>query len=115
MFPPSILTIEEKCTIYYQIILLQVTFKTASNVNNVRLYLEIDHNSPTSSGEAWFDRIQLEKADVSSPYNPIGNSSFENGLTSWTKTSGTATVDQANAYDGKTSLKMTRTTAQDGI
>lgn len=115
MFPPSILTIEGKYIVYYQIILLQVTFKTASNVNNVRLYLEIDHNSPTSSGEAWFDRIQLEKADVSSSYNPIANSSFENGLTSWSKTSGTATVDQANAYDGNASLKMTRTTAQDGI
>ncbi|MGX4668687.1 DNRLRE domain-containing protein [Cerasibacillus sp. JNUCC 74] len=93
----------------------QVTFKTASNVNKVRLYLEIDHNHPTTSGEAWFDRIQLEKADVSSSYNPILNSGFENGLTNWSKTTGTATIDQTNAYDGKASLKMARTAAQDGI
>ncbi|GIN88534.1 tRNA nuclease WapA [Heyndrickxia sporothermodurans] len=94
----------------------QITFKTASNVNNVRLYLEIDHNHSATSGEAWFDRIQLEKADVSSSYNPVINGSFEQGKTGWVLASGSASIDDTEAYDGNKSVKMVRTsTTQDRI
>ncbi|MBT2719071.1 DNRLRE domain-containing protein [Bacillus sp. ISL-57] len=94
----------------------QVTFKTASNVNNVRLYLEVDHNHSTTSGEAWFDRIQLEKADVSSSYNPVINGSFEQGKTGWVLASGSASIVDTESYDGNQSVNMVRTsTTQDRI
>ncbi|PJN87670.1 DNRLRE domain-containing protein [Bacillus sp. mrc49] len=94
----------------------QVTFKTASNVNNIRLYLEVDHNHTSTSGEAWFDRVQLEKADVSSSYNPVINGSFEKGRTGWVLASGSASVVDTESYDGNQSVKMVRSsTTQDRI
>ncbi|QNU22751.1 hypothetical protein IC805_07565 [Geobacillus thermoleovorans] len=49
----------------------QVTFTTPSNAAKIRVYLEVDHKSPDASGEAWFDNVQLEEAQVSSSYNQL--------------------------------------------
>ncbi|WP_183250023.1 DNRLRE domain-containing protein, partial [Anoxybacillus tengchongensis] len=85
----------------------QVTFTTPSNVAKVRVYLEVEHKSPTASGEAWFDNVQLEKAQVSSSYNPVLNSSFEGSVTNWSGTGGS--VDNTESFDGAYSLKISRT------
>ncbi|KIP21341.1 tRNA nuclease WapA [Anoxybacillus ayderensis] len=85
----------------------QVTFTTPSNVAKVRVYLEVEHQSPTASGEAWFDNVQLEEAQVSSSYNPVLNSSFEGSVTNWSGTGGS--VDHTESFDGAYSLKISRT------
>lgn len=85
----------------------QLSFKTPSNTAKIRIYLEVDHRDATASGTAWFDMIQLEKADVSSSYNPVINSSFNGSLTGWTGTEGS--LDSSNGFEDKTSLKISRT------
>ena len=89
----------------------QLTFKTPMNATKIRIYLEVEHKDKTASGDAWFDAIQLEKAEVSSSYNPIINSSFENGTTGWTGTNGNIV---ANAFDGSKSLELTRSSGAQG-
>ncbi|WP_235046472.1 hypothetical protein, partial [Geobacillus thermoleovorans] len=81
----------------------QVTFTTPSNAAKIRVYLEVDHKSPDASGEAWFDNVQLEEAQVSSSYNPVVNSSFEGTTTNWSGTGGS--VDSTQSFDGGYSLK----------
>ena len=85
----------------------QVTFTTPSNAAKIRVYLEVDHKSPDASGEAWFDNVQLEEAQVSSSYNPVVNSSFEGTTTNWSGTGGS--VDSTQSFDGGYSLKISRT------
>ncbi|GAA3898318.1 hypothetical protein GCM10022628_23290 [Anoxybacillus suryakundensis] len=85
----------------------QVTFTTPSNAAKIRVYLEVDHKSPDASGEAWFDNVQLEEAQVSSSYNPVVNSSFEGTTTNWSGTGGS--VDNTEWFDGAYSLKISRT------
>nr|WP_244374823.1 RHS repeat-associated core domain-containing protein [Anoxybacillus flavithermus] len=85
----------------------QVTFTTPSNAAKIRVYLEVDHKSPDASGEAWFDNVQLEEAQVSSSYNPVVNSSFEGTTTNWSGTGGS--VDNTESFDGAYSLKISRT------
>ncbi|XQY93684.1 DNRLRE domain-containing protein [Metabacillus sp. HB246100] len=86
----------------------QLSFKTPSNTAKIRIYLEVDHRDATASGTAWFDMIQLEKAEVSSSFNPILNSSFNGSLTGWTGTGGS--VDSSNGFEDNTSLKVAKTT-----
>ncbi|OCA85770.1 Wall-associated protein [Bacillus sp. FJAT-27225] len=86
----------------------QLTFKTPASAAKIRVYLQVDHRDSAARGEAWFDAIQLEKAEVSSAYNPLINSSFENILSNWTGTGGT--VDTLG-FDGSKSLKMARTSS----
>ncbi len=83
----------------------QVTFTTPANASKIRIYLEVEHKDPNAFGEAWFDAVQLEKAEVSSSYNPIVNSSFEGEFTNWSGTGGTIVND---AFDGIKSLAITR-------
>ncbi|GGJ71362.1 YD repeat-containing protein [Anoxybacillus voinovskiensis] len=85
----------------------QLTFKTPANVVKVRIYLEVEHQSPTALGEAWFDNVQLEEAQVSSSYNPVLNSSFEGSVTNWSGTGGS--VDHTESFDGAYSRKISRT------
>ncbi|HFK1764257.1 wall-associated protein [Bacillus wiedmannii] len=56
----------------------QVTFKTTEKTRKVKIYLQVENGGSSTSGSAWFDKIQLEKGDVSSSFNPITNSSLEN-------------------------------------
>lgn len=92
----------------------QLTFTTPTNGAQVRIYLELDHDSSTATGTAWFDQIQLEKVQVSSSYNAIENSGFENDLTSWNSSVGTGTPDSSQKFDGEKSLKMVRLNTTDG-
>ncbi|OIK14254.1 Wall-associated protein [Bacillus sp. MUM 116] len=82
----------------------QITFTTPDNAATARIYLEVEHNDPSASGQAWFNAIQLEQSDVSSSYNPIVNSSFENSLKNWSGSGGS--ID-AESFDGDHSLKLT--------
>lgn len=85
----------------------QLSFKTPDKTSKIRIYLEVEHLDATASGEAWFDMIQLEKAEVSSSYNPIVNSSFTSTFTGWTGTGGS--IDTSNGFEDTTSLKVSRT------
>lgn len=84
----------------------QLSFKTPAKTAKVRIYLEVDQSDVNASGTAWFDMIQLEKAEVSSSYNPIINSSFKS-LTSWTGSGGA--IESSNGFDDSSSLKVSRT------
>ncbi|MCU5517788.1 DNRLRE domain-containing protein [Bacillus wiedmannii] len=55
----------------------QLTFKTTDKASKAKIHLVIEHERESVSGAAWFDKLQLEKGDVSSSFNPIVNSSFE--------------------------------------
>ncbi|WP_096478389.1 aureocin A53 family class IId bacteriocin [Bacillus anthracis] len=55
----------------------QVTFKTTEQTRKVKIYLQVENGGSATSGSAWFDKIQLEKGEVSSSFNPVLNSSFE--------------------------------------
>ncbi|HEY8341568.1 MAG TPA: DNRLRE domain-containing protein [Calditerricola sp.] len=96
--------------------LRQLTFTTGPNTAYVRIYLEVDHRSDTASGTAWFDDIQLERGEVSTGYNPLENSSFEQQLNFWQNVSGSGgagSIDATQAFDGARSLKMIRAAATD--
>jgi len=96
--------------------LRQLTFTTGPNTAYVRIYLEVDHRSDTASGTAWFDDIQLERGEVSTGYNPLENSSFEQQLNFWQNVSGSGgagSIDATQAFDGTRSLKMSRAAATD--
>ena len=87
----------------------QLSFVTPANTAKLRVYLEIEKVKPTASGSAWFDQVQLERAEVSSSFNPIQNSSFLNNLTSWSGSGGS--IDSAG-FDDKKSVKIVKTSAQ---
>ncbi len=84
----------------------QFSFKTPAKTAKVRIYLEVEHSDASASGTAWFDTIQLEKAEVSSSFNPVINSSFKS-FTSWTGSGGA--LDSSNGFDDSSSLKVSRT------
>ncbi|WP_033706514.1 DNRLRE domain-containing protein, partial [Bacillus mycoides] len=56
----------------------QVTFKTTDQTRKVKIYLQVENGGSSTSGSVWFDKLQLEKGEVSSSFNPITNSSVEN-------------------------------------
>lgn len=86
----------------------QLSFVTPANTAKVRVYLEVDHRSPLGIGTAWFDMVQLERAEVSSGYNPVQNSSFLNSFTNWSGTGGS--IDSIG-FDDTKSLKVARTSS----
>ncbi|MGU3372269.1 DNRLRE domain-containing protein [Bacillus mycoides] len=55
----------------------QVTFKTTEQTRKVKIYLQVENGGSSTGGSVWFDKIQLEKGEVSSSFNPVLNSSFE--------------------------------------
>ncbi|MBR9687579.1 DNRLRE domain-containing protein [Bacillus cereus] len=95
----------------------QVTFKTTDQTKKVRIYLQVDYNRADSSGSAWFDKIQLEKGEVSSSFNPIENSSLENMagngcMPGWIRGDGTSCdpkdVSQQESFTGHSSIVLER-------
>ncbi|MFD3446720.1 DNRLRE domain-containing protein [Microbacteriaceae bacterium 4G12] len=87
----------------------QLTFRTTQDTRRVRIYMEVEHqNDATAGGTAWFDNMQLEEGSVSSAYNPVLNSSFEEGLNTWAMYTGTGIIDETVATDGGQSLKLVR-------
>ncbi|EJQ78680.1 YD repeat (Two copies) [Bacillus toyonensis] len=92
----------------------QLTFRTTADTKRVRIYMEVEHqNDPTAGGTAWFDNMQLEEGVVSSSYNPVLNSSFEDGTTDWWGFKGNISADWNQTVDGGQSLKLVRNTASD--
>ena len=71
--------------------------------------MELESTKPDGTGTAWFDQAQLERAEESSSFNPIANTSFLNGATGWSGSGGT--IDNDGFDDGK-SLKITKTASQ---
>ncbi|KPU51807.1 DNRLRE domain-containing protein [Bacillus wiedmannii] len=95
----------------------QVTFKTTDQTKKVRIYLQVDYNRADSSGSAWFDKIQLERGEVSSSFNPIENSSLENMagngcMPGWIRGDGTTCdpkdVSQQESFTGYSSIVLER-------
>ena len=84
----------------------QFSFKAPVGTAKAIIYLEVDQKNATAVGEAWFDTVQLEKAEGSSSYNPVINSSFNDGLTEWTGTGGS--IDNTEGFEDDSSLKVTR-------
>ncbi|MEM5640841.1 hypothetical protein AAHH71_30190 [Bacillus toyonensis] len=92
----------------------QLTFRTTADTKRVRIYMEVEHqNDPTAGGTAWFDNMQLEEGVVSSSYNPVINSSFEDGTTDWWGFKGNISADSNQTIDGGQSLKLVRNTTSD--
>jgi RHS repeat-associated protein len=96
----------------------QLTFTTNDKTTKVEVFLTVEHiGDGTAYGEAWFDNIQLEKGAVSSSYNPVSNSSFEDHsqgtFSSWARLCSNC-GDPANnvsylSFEGNTSLFLERT------
>ncbi|MFF2879155.1 DNRLRE domain-containing protein [Gottfriedia sp. NPDC057991] len=89
----------------------EISFTTGPNAKNVVLYLEMDHTSDSASGTAWFDDVQFEENETLSAYNPVENSNFEKGASSWTATNATDALFDTDVYfEGLQSLKITKKT-----
>ncbi|KML07875.1 DNRLRE domain-containing protein [Rossellomorea marisflavi] len=96
----------------------QLSFQTPPGTEKVRIYLEADNgNKGLSGGTASFDNIQLEYGQVSSSYNPVVNSGFEEtnekiptAFTGWDDTGGglKGNYDEEVAFDGDLSVKVLR-------
>ncbi len=81
----------------------QLTIKTTKTTAKAYIFLEVEQNKDTGgTGTAWFDNIQLEKGEASATFNPVLNSSFENGTelmaTSWWRGSTTGGEKLSNDY-----------------
>lgn len=85
----------------------QVTFKTTDQTRKARIYLQVENGGASTSGSAWFDKLQLEKGEVSSSFNPIMNSSLENMMEigcipGWIRGDGTSCDKKETAHEGFT-------------
>ncbi|MED3085626.1 DNRLRE domain-containing protein [Bacillus toyonensis] len=85
----------------------QVTFKTTEQTRKARIYLQVENGGASTSGSAWFDKLQLEKGEVSSSFNPITNSSLENMIENgcipgWHRGDGTSCDSKDTAHEGFT-------------
>ncbi|MEW4211594.1 DNRLRE domain-containing protein [Priestia megaterium] len=94
----------------------QMSFKTGSQTTQVQIYLEVEsHNAPVS-GSALFDTVQLEEGPLSSSFNIVNNSGFEQGDAGWVASVGTSSegpsaygVAQDEGFDGEQSMFLERT------
>ena len=95
----------------------QVTFKTTEQTRKVKIYLQVENGGSATSGTVWFDKIQLEKGEVSSSFNPIENSSLENMtekgcIPGWIRGDGTSCdpkdVSQQESFTGHSSIVLER-------
>ncbi|WP_242311941.1 DNRLRE domain-containing protein [Bacillus cereus group sp. BfR-BA-01331] len=83
----------------------QVTFKTTDQTRKVRIYVQVENGGASTSGTAWFDKLQLEKGETSSSFNPITNSSLENMMENgcmpgWIRGDGTSCSTKETAHEG---------------
>ncbi len=95
----------------------QVTFKTTDQTRYVQVYLQVENSASSTNGTVWFDKIQLEKGEVSSSFNPIENSSLENMtekgcIPGWIRGDGTSCdpkdVSQQESFTGHSSIVLER-------
>ncbi|MDH6651021.1 UNVERIFIED_ORG: RHS repeat-associated protein [Bacillus sp. PvP124] len=93
----------------------QFTFKTPSDTTKIVIYLEVESHKGPVSGAALFDNIQLEEGPVSSSFNVVPNSSFEQGDAGWTKSTGSSTEGptkwaiEDEGFGGEKSISLERT------
>lgn len=85
----------------------QVTFKTTDQTRKARIYLQVENGGASTSGTAWFDKLQLEKGETSSSFNPITNSSLENMMENgcipgWIRGDATSCDKKDTAHEGFT-------------
>ncbi|UOY93295.1 hypothetical protein MUG87_03980 [Ectobacillus sp. JY-23] len=93
----------------------QLSFKTLPDTTQVKVYMVLSHNSINSKGLAWFDTVQLEEGPVSSSFNPVSNSSFEqigNGPTGWFW-SPALTGEVSDAFQGDNGIVIRRNSVTD--
>ncbi|MBT2655352.1 hypothetical protein J7E81_08890 [Bacillus sp. ISL-18] len=96
----------------------QLSFTTTENTAKVKIYLEFEHRDSQAKGSALFDAIQLEEGSVSSSFNPVVNSGFEqsaSAATGWTKTS-TSTTNNGigqEGFSGSNGVYLQRNTTTD--
>ncbi|MCJ7988020.1 hypothetical protein MUB16_35910 [Priestia sp. OVL9] len=93
----------------------QLTFKTDPGTTKAVIYLEVESHKGPVSGAALFDNIQVEEGPVSSSFNVVPNSSFEQGDAGWTKSTGSSTEGptkwaiEDEGFGGEQSISLERT------
>lgn len=93
----------------------QVSFKTPKGTARAKIYLVVFNEVDSPGGTAWFDKVQLETGLVSSPFNPVENSSFEDDANGWTRWSqdGSFSYFIGRGFDQNYSLYMKRNSVKD--
>lgn len=93
----------------------QLSFKTSANATKIKIFLQVDNaNAGVGGGNATFDNIQLEYGEVSSTYNPVINSGFEQASDTYPTvfegwTSGElGAYDEEEVFDGDLSAQVLR-------
>ncbi|WP_373862740.1 DNRLRE domain-containing protein [Listeria newyorkensis] len=100
----------------------QLTIKTTKTTAKAYIFLEVEQNKDIGgTGTAWFDNVQLEKGEASATFNPVLNSSFENGTelmaTGWWRGSTAGAdklaIDDTEGFADGSSARIVRTTVTD--
>ncbi|PGK08261.1 wall-associated protein [Bacillus anthracis] len=95
----------------------QITFKTTEQTRTIQIYLQAENDGSSTSGSVWFDKMQLEKGEVSSSFNPIENSSLENMtekgcIPGWIRGNGTSCdskdTSHKESFTGDSSIVLER-------
>lgn len=101
----------------------QFSFETPAGTTSIRIFLEVDNGSAgKTGGSASFDNIQLEYGQVSSSYNPVQNSGFEESsdavppvFSGWQSSALKGIADEEEVFDGVSSVKVLRKQPSDPI
>lgn len=73
-------------------VMRQLTFTTGSEVSQVRIFLQLDHEA-SAIGSVWFDQVQFEEGAIPTAFNLIEDGSFEKGLKHWSALEGKPAID----------------------
>lgn len=100
----------------------QLSFVTPAETTDILIYLQVDNRmAGLPGGLATFDNIQLEYGEVSSSYNPVVNSGFEEAsgeipttFLGWTSGE-LGAFDKEEVFDGKQSAKVLRKNPSDPL
>ncbi|WP_341963521.1 DNRLRE domain-containing protein (plasmid) [Planococcus maritimus] len=100
----------------------QLSFVTPEGATHVLVYLQVDnYKAGLSGGTAIFDNVQLEYGEVSSSYNPVVNSGFEEAsdtiptaFTGWTS-GDLGAFDEEEVFDGDLSAQVLRKNPNDPL
>ncbi|MGE6896717.1 DNRLRE domain-containing protein [Priestia flexa] len=98
----------------------QFTFTTPADTTKIVIYLEVESHTTPISGAALFDNVQLEEGPVSSSFNIINNSGFEQNDTKWVKSTSSSTEGptkwaiEPEGFSGDKSISLERTSTGQG-
>ncbi|MCU7712677.1 DNRLRE domain-containing protein [Priestia sp. JV24] len=93
----------------------QFTFKTDPGTTKAVIYLEVESHKGPVSGAALFDNIQVEEGPVSSNFNVVTNSGFEQNDAGWVKSIGSSAEGptkwaiENEGFGGEQSISLERT------